>query len=490
MIDQTMDRGETTSPNLFEHGPCWCVLNIEIGIRLRIDSKVNSKKGITSTRCLNSKRSDNVIGKCKHMMNVLSQTDVYTGPGAKPNRAPVHVADLSQDQQDLLASHIYSQQEHKATMTEPAMTILTAEEVAGYVCINHVGKKLDVFERKHDSFESVIRSVETQLRIFVSREVAFLEAVPIVDKLVVMKACLRQFFCRRWGGFASRDDRYTSRDRLSVEGAVEGGVVVRDGTGRDGTGGRNGRNGLSAEGAVVCRNGLSAGSGVVGRNGRNGRNCLSAEGSGVVGRNVLSAEGAVVCRNGRNGRDGVSAGSGVVERNGLSAGSGVVGRNGRDGRDGRNGRDGLSAGSGVVGINGRNGRDGLSAGGGVVGRDGLSTGKGVVGVGVVVLGSNGRNGRDGRDGRNGRDGENCMSLGGGVAMSWKINDDIRWGVRSGSGLANQDVVSNSRLFDNHVGYGERDRKLNSAFIVYDDDTDDDFGGNRVVSDSNRLTIFN
>ncbi|KAH3804554.1 hypothetical protein DPMN_132841 [Dreissena polymorpha] len=60
-------------------------------------------------------------------------------------------------------------------MTEPAMTFLTAEEVAGYVCINYVGKKLDGFEKKLDSFESVVRSVEKQLRRLVACEV--LEAV-------------------------------------------------------------------------------------------------------------------------------------------------------------------------------------------------------------------------------------------------------------------------------------------------------------------------
>ncbi|KAH3733238.1 hypothetical protein DPMN_039663 [Dreissena polymorpha] len=168
MIDQKRDRGETSG-----------FLDQQVYVRACIDSKVNSKKGITSTRCLNSKRGDNIIGKCKHL-NVLSQTDVYNGPGAKPNGAPAHVADLSQDQQNLLAT----------------------EEVAGYFCISHVGTKLDVFERKLDSFKSVIRSVETQLRILVSREVAFLEAVPIVDVAgpdafdvnngSVMKACLRQ----------------------------------------------------------------------------------------------------------------------------------------------------------------------------------------------------------------------------------------------------------------------------------------------------------
>ncbi|KAH3846107.1 hypothetical protein DPMN_088401 [Dreissena polymorpha] len=137
-------------------------------------------------------------------------------------------------------------------------------------------------------------------------------------------------------------DRYTSRDRLSVEGAVEGGVVVRDGTGRDGTGGSNG---LSAEGAVVEIIFLY----------------LSASPKGFQ----------------------AVAGS----RNGLSAG----------------------------------GRDGLSA-----------------------------------DGRNGRNGENFMSLGGGVAMSWK---------------------------EAHVGYGERDRELNSDFFLYDDDKEDDLGGERIRATS-------
>ncbi|XP_052227573.1 uncharacterized protein LOC127842208 isoform X49 [Dreissena polymorpha] len=541
-----------------------------------------------------------LLGSNGRQLNVLSQTDVYNGPGAKPNRAPVHVADLSQDQQELLASHINSQHCHKATMTEPAMTFLTAEEVAGYVCINYVGKKLDGFEKKLDSFESVVRSVEKQLRRLVACEVleavsgdvtvpdafdvndAPVSACDVNDNSVVSLSdavchdvvsighdsiCLSggsvvsngvmtvagcETSCRanpdasiagslvghdslyvaggfagyhsvsEAGGFAGRDGlsigggvigtggfsvggSVVGRDGLSIGGgvvgtggfSVGGGVVGGDdlsiGGGVVGTGGLSvrggvvGRTELSAGGAVVGRNGLSAEGGVEGRDGLSigggvvGTGGLSV-GGGVVGRTGLSAGGAVVGRNGLSagdgvvGRNGLSAGGGVVGRNGLSAGGGVVGRNGLSAGDGVVGRNGLSAGGAVVG------RNGLSAGGGVVGRNGLSAGGGVVGHDGLAVGHV-------------MEGQDVFYVGGGpvgLDVNSVGNGDIRWGVRSRSGFSDLDVVNNGRLFDNvsdlispHVGYGERDRELNSGLIVYensrDDDMDDDLGGERVVS---------
>ncbi|XP_052227571.1 uncharacterized protein LOC127842208 isoform X47 [Dreissena polymorpha] len=553
-----------------------------------------------------------LLGSNGRQLNVLSQTDVYNGPGAKPNRAPVHVADLSQDQQELLASHINSQHCHKATMTEPAMTFLTAEEVAGYVCINYVGKKLDGFEKKLDSFESVVRSVEKQLRRLVACEVleavsgdvtvpdafdvndAPVSACDVNDNSVVSLSdavchdvvsighdsiCLSggsvvsngvmtvagcETSCRanpdasiagslvghdslyvaggfagyhsvsEAGGFAGRDGlsigggvigtggfsvggSVVGRDGLSIGGgvvgtggfSVGGGVVGGDdlsiGGGVVGTGGLSvrggvvGRTELSAGGAVVGRNGLSAEGGVEGRDGLSigggvvGTGGLSV-GGGVVGRTGLSAGGAVVGRDGLSigggvvgtggfsvggdgvGRNGLSSGDGVVGRNGLSAGDGVVGRNGLSAGDGVVGRNGLSAGDGVVG------RNGLSAGGGVVGRNGLSAGGGVVGHDGLAVGHV-------------MEGQDVFYVGGGpvgLDVNSVGNGDIRWGVRSRSGFSDLDVVNNGRLFDNvsdlispHVGYGERDRELNSGLIVYensrDDDMDDDLGGERVVS---------
>ncbi|XP_052240221.1 uncharacterized protein LOC127850869 isoform X50 [Dreissena polymorpha] len=529
-----------------------------------------------------------LLGSNGRQLNVLSQTDVYNGPGAKPNRAPVHVADLSQDQQELLASHINSQHCHKATMTEPAMTFLTAEEVAGYVCINYVGKKLDGFEKKLDSFESVVRSVEKQLRRLVACEVleavsgdvtvpdafdvndAPVSACDVNDNSVVSLSdavchdvvsighdsiCLSggsvvsngvmtvagcETSCRanpdasiagslvghdslyvaggfagyhsvsEAGGFAGRDGlsigggvigtggfsvggSVVGRDGLSIGGGVVdtgvfslvGGVVGGDGLsiggGVVGTGGFSvgdgvvGRDGLSMKGGVVGTGGFSVGGGVVGGDdlsiggGVVGTGGLSV-GGGVVGRTGLSAGGAVV------GRDGLSIGGGVVGTGGFSVGGGGVGRNGLSSGDGVVGRNGLSAGDGVVG------RNGLSAGDGVVGRNGLSAGGGVVGHDGLAVGHV-------------MEGQDVFYVGGGpvgLDVNSVGNGDIRWGVRSRSGFSDLDVVNNGRLFDNvsdmispHVGYGERDRELNSGFIVYensrDDDMDDDLGGKRVVS---------
>ncbi|XP_052227570.1 uncharacterized protein LOC127842208 isoform X46 [Dreissena polymorpha] len=553
-----------------------------------------------------------LLGSNGRQLNVLSQTDVYNGPGAKPNRAPVHVADLSQDQQELLASHINSQHCHKATMTEPAMTFLTAEEVAGYVCINYVGKKLDGFEKKLDSFESVVRSVEKQLRRLVACEVleavsgdvtvpdafdvndAPVSACDVNDNSVVSLSdavchdvvsighdsiCLSggsvvsngvmtvagcETSCRanpdasiagslvghdslyvaggfagyhsvsEAGGFAGRDGlsigggvigtggfsvggSVVGRDGLSIGGgvvgtggfSVGGGVVGGDdlsiGGGVVGTGGLSvrggvvGRTELSAGGAVVGRNGLSAEGGVEGRDGLSigggvvGTGGLSV-GGGVVGRTGLSAGGAVV------GRDGLSIGGGVVGTGGFSVGGDGVGRNGLSSGDGVVGRNGLSAGDGVVGRNGLSagggvvGRNGLSAGGGVVGRNGLSAGGGVVGRNGLSAGG-GVVGHDGLAVGHVMEGQDVFYVGGGpvgLDVNSVGNGDIRWGVRSRSGFSDLDVVNNGRLFDNvsdlispHVGYGERDRELNSGLIVYensrDDDMDDDLGGERVVS---------
>ncbi|XP_052227572.1 uncharacterized protein LOC127842208 isoform X48 [Dreissena polymorpha] len=541
-----------------------------------------------------------LLGSNGRQLNVLSQTDVYNGPGAKPNRAPVHVADLSQDQQELLASHINSQHCHKATMTEPAMTFLTAEEVAGYVCINYVGKKLDGFEKKLDSFESVVRSVEKQLRRLVACEVleavsgdvtvpdafdvndAPVSACDVNDNSVVSLSdavchdvvsighdsiCLSggsvvsngvmtvagcETSCRAnpdasiagslvghdslyvAGGFAgyhsvSEAGGFAGRDGLSIGGGVigtggfsVGGSVV----GRDGLsigGGVVGTGGFSVGGGVVGGDDLSIGGGVVGTGG------LSVRG-GVVGRTELSAGGAVVGRNGLSaeggveGRDGLSIGGGVVGTGGLSVGGGVVGRTGLSAGGAVVGRDGLSIGGGVVGTGGFSvggdgvGRNGLSSGDGVVGRNGLSAGDGVVGrnglsAGDGVVGRNGLSAGDGVVGRNGlsagggvvghdglavghvMEGQDVFYVGGGpvgLDVNSVGNGDIRWGVRSRSGFSDLDVVNNGRLFDNvsdlispHVGYGERDRELNSGLIVYensrDDDMDDDLGGERVVS---------
>ncbi|XP_052227574.1 uncharacterized protein LOC127842208 isoform X50 [Dreissena polymorpha] len=529
-----------------------------------------------------------LLGSNGRQLNVLSQTDVYNGPGAKPNRAPVHVADLSQDQQELLASHINSQHCHKATMTEPAMTFLTAEEVAGYVCINYVGKKLDGFEKKLDSFESVVRSVEKQLRRLVACEVleavsgdvtvpdafdvndAPVSACDVNDNSVVSLSdavchdvvsighdsiCLSggsvvsngvmtvagcETSCRAnpdasiagslvghdslyvAGGFAgyhsvSEAGGFAGRDGLSIGGGVigtggfsVGGSVV----GRDGLsigGGVVGTGGFSVGGGVVGGDDLSIGGGVVGtgglsvRGGVVGRTELSAGGA-VVGRNGLSAEGGVEGRDGLSigggvvGTGGLSVGGGVVGRTGLSAGGAVVGRNGLSAGDGVVGRNGLSAGGGVVGRNGLSagggvvGRNGLSAGGAVVGRNGLSAGGGVVGRNGLSAGG-GVVGHDGLAVGHVMEGQDVFYVGGGpvgLDVNSVGNGDIRWGVRSRSGFSDLDVVNNGRLFDNvsdlispHVGYGERDRELNSGLIVYensrDDDMDDDLGGERVVS---------
>ncbi|XP_052259074.1 uncharacterized protein LOC127863552 isoform X6 [Dreissena polymorpha] len=529
-----------------------------------------------------------LLGSNGRQLNVLSQTDVYNGPGAKPNRAPVHVADLSQDQQELLASHINSQHCHKATMTEPAMTFLTAEEVAGYVCINYVGKKLDGFEKKLDSFESVVRSVEKQLRRLVACEVleavsgdvtvpdafdvndAPVSACDVNDNSVVSLSdavchdvvsighdsiCLSggsvvsngvmtvagcETSCRAnpdasiagslvghdslyvAGGFAgyhsvSEAGGFAGRDGLSIGGgvigtggfSVGGSVVGRDGLSIGGgvvdtgvfslVGGVVGGDGLSIGGGVVGTGGFSVGDGVVGRDGLSMKGGVVGTGGfsvggGVVGGDDLSIGGGVV------GTGGLSVGGGVVGRTELSAGGAVVGRNGLSAEGGVEGRDGLSIGGGVVGTGGLSvggggvGRNGLSSGDGVVGRNGLSAGDGVVGRNGLSAGG-GVVGHDGLAVGHVMEGQDVFYVGGGpvgLDVNSVGNGDIRWGVRSRSGFSDLDVVNNGRLFDNvsvmispHVGYGERDRELNSGFIVYensrDDDMDDDLGGERVVS---------
>ncbi|XP_052227554.1 uncharacterized protein LOC127842208 isoform X32 [Dreissena polymorpha] len=431
-----------------------------------------------------------LLGSNGRQLNVLSQTDVYNGPGAKPNRAPVHVADLSQDQQELLASHINSQHCHKATMTEPAMTFLTAEEVAGYVCINYVGKKLDGFEKKLDSFESVVRSVEKQLRRLVACEVleavsgdvtvpdafdvndAPVSACDVNDNSVVSLSdavchdvvsighdsiCLSggsvvsngvmtvagcETSCRA-NPDASIAGSLVGHDSLYVAGGFAGYHSVSEAggfAGRDGLsigGGVIGTGGFSVGGSVVGRDGLSIGGGVVGTGG-------FSVGGGVVGGDDLSIGGGVV------GTGGLSVRGGVVGRTELSAGGAVVGRNGLSAEGGVEGRDGLSIGGGVVGTGGLSvgggvvGRTGLSAGGAVVGRDGLSIGGGVVGTGGFSVGGDGvgRNGLSSGDGVVGRNGlsagdgvvgRNGLSAGGGVVD--------RNGLSSGGGVVGRNGLS-------------------------------------------------
>ncbi|XP_052227565.1 uncharacterized protein LOC127842208 isoform X41 [Dreissena polymorpha] len=431
-----------------------------------------------------------LLGSNGRQLNVLSQTDVYNGPGAKPNRAPVHVADLSQDQQELLASHINSQHCHKATMTEPAMTFLTAEEVAGYVCINYVGKKLDGFEKKLDSFESVVRSVEKQLRRLVACEVleavsgdvtvpdafdvndAPVSACDVNDNSVVSLSdavchdvvsighdsiCLSggsvvsngvmtvagcETSCRA-NPDASIAGSLVGHDSLYVAGGFAGYHSVSEAggfAGRDGLsigGGVIGTGGFSVGGSVVGRDGLSIGGGVVGTGG-------FSVGGGVVGGDDLSIGGGVV------GTGGLSVRGGVVGRTELSAGGAVVGRNGLSAEGGVEGRDGLSIGGGVVGTGGLSvgggvvGRTGLSAGGAVVGRDGLSIGGGVVGTGGFSVGGDGvgRNGLSSGDGVVGRNGlsagdgvvgRNGLSAGGGVVG--------RNGLSAGGGVVGRNGLS-------------------------------------------------
>ncbi|XP_052227568.1 uncharacterized protein LOC127842208 isoform X44 [Dreissena polymorpha] len=431
-----------------------------------------------------------LLGSNGRQLNVLSQTDVYNGPGAKPNRAPVHVADLSQDQQELLASHINSQHCHKATMTEPAMTFLTAEEVAGYVCINYVGKKLDGFEKKLDSFESVVRSVEKQLRRLVACEVleavsgdvtvpdafdvndAPVSACDVNDNSVVSLSdavchdvvsighdsiCLSggsvvsngvmtvagcETSCRA-NPDASIAGSLVGHDSLYVAGGFAGYHSVSEAggfAGRDGLsigGGVIGTGGFSVGGSVVGRDGLSIGGGVVGTGG-------FSVGGGVVGGDDLSIGGGVV------GTGGLSVRGGVVGRTELSAGGAVVGRNGLSAEGGVEGRDGLSIGGGVVGTGGLSvgggvvGRTGLSAGGAVVGRDGLSIGGGVVGTGGFSVGGDGvgRNGLSSGDGVVGRNG---LSAGDGVVgrNGLSAGDGVvgRNGLSAGDGVVGRNGLS-------------------------------------------------
>ncbi|XP_052240213.1 probable autotransporter ROD_p1121 isoform X44 [Dreissena polymorpha] len=431
-----------------------------------------------------------LLGSNGRQLNVLSQTDVYNGPGAKPNRAPVHVADLSQDQQELLASHINSQHCHKATMTEPAMTFLTAEEVAGYVCINYVGKKLDGFEKKLDSFESVVRSVEKQLRRLVACEVleavsgdvtvpdafdvndAPVSACDVNDNSVVslsdavchdVVSIGHDSICLSGGSVVSNGVMTVAgcetSCRANPDASIAGSLVGHDSLYVAGgfagyhsvseAGGFAGRDGLSIGGGVIGTGGFSVGGSVVGRDG------LSI-GGGVVDTGVFSLVGGVVGGDGLSigggvvGTGGFSVGDGVVGRDGLSMKGGVVGTGGFSVGGGVVGGDDLSIGGGVVGTGGLSvgggvvGRTGLSAGGAVVGRDGLSIGGGVVGTGGFSVGGGGvgRNGLSSGDGVVGRNGlsagdgvvgRNGLSAGGGVVG--------RNGLSSGDGVVGRNGLS-------------------------------------------------
>ncbi|XP_052259073.1 probable autotransporter ROD_p1121 isoform X5 [Dreissena polymorpha] len=395
-----------------------------------------------------------LLGSNGRQLNVLSQTDVYNGPGAKPNRAPVHVADLSQDQQELLASHINSQHCHKATMTEPAMTFLTAEEVAGYVCINYVGKKLDGFEKKLDSFESVVRSVEKQLRRLVACEVleavsgdvtvpdafdvndAPVSACDVNDNSVVslsdavchdVVSIGHDSICLSGGSVVSNGVMTVAgcetSCRANPDASIAGSLVGHDSLYVAGgfagyhsvseAGGFAGRDGLSIGGGVIGTGGFSVGGSVVGRDG------LSI-GGGVVDTGVFSLVGGVV------GGDGLSIGGGVVGTGGFSVGDGVVGRDGLSMKGGVVGTGGFSVGGGVVG------GDDLSIGGGVVGTGGLSVGGGVVGrtelsAGGAVVGRNGLSAEGGVEGRDG------LSIGGGVVGTGGLS--VGGGVVGRTGLS-------------------------------------------------------
>ncbi|XP_052240195.1 probable autotransporter ROD_p1121 isoform X26 [Dreissena polymorpha] len=419
-----------------------------------------------------------LLGSNGRQLNVLSQTDVYNGPGAKPNRAPVHVADLSQDQQELLASHINSQHCHKATMTEPAMTFLTAEEVAGYVCINYVGKKLDGFEKKLDSFESVVRSVEKQLRRLVACEVleavsgdvtvpdafdvndAPVSACDVNDNSVVslsdavchdVVSIGHDSICLSGGSVVSNGVMTVAgcetSCRANPDASIAGSLVGHDSLYVAGgfagyhsvseAGGFAGRDGLSIGGGVIGTGGFSVGGSVVGRDG------LSI-GGGVVDTGVFSLVGGVVGGDGLSigggvvGTGGFSVGDGVVGRDGLSMKGGVVGTGGFSVGGGVVGGDDLSIGGGVVGTGGLSvgggvvGRTGLSAGGAVVGRDGLSIGGGVVGTGGFSVGGGGvgRNGLSSGDGVVGRNG---LSAGDGVVG--------RNGLSAGDGVVGRNGLS-------------------------------------------------
>ncbi|XP_052240203.1 probable autotransporter ROD_p1121 isoform X33 [Dreissena polymorpha] len=431
-----------------------------------------------------------LLGSNGRQLNVLSQTDVYNGPGAKPNRAPVHVADLSQDQQELLASHINSQHCHKATMTEPAMTFLTAEEVAGYVCINYVGKKLDGFEKKLDSFESVVRSVEKQLRRLVACEVleavsgdvtvpdafdvndAPVSACDVNDNSVVslsdavchdVVSIGHDSICLSGGSVVSNGVMTVAgcetSCRANPDASIAGSLVGHDSLYVAGgfagyhsvseAGGFAGRDGLSIGGGVIGTGGFSVGGSVVGRDG------LSI-GGGVVDTGVFSLVGGVVGGDGLSigggvvGTGGFSVGDGVVGRDGLSMKGGVVGTGGFSVGGGVVGGDDLSIGGGVVGTGGLSvgggvvGRTGLSAGGAVVGRDGLSIGGGVVGTGGFSVGGGGvgRNGLSSGDGVVGRNG---LSAGDGVVgrNGLSAGDGVvgRNGLSAGGGVVGRNGLS-------------------------------------------------
>ncbi|KAH3734313.1 hypothetical protein DPMN_040752 [Dreissena polymorpha] len=90
---------------------------------------------------------------------VLLQSSLHNGPGAVPMRIPNYVEHLNSDQRDVLQDILQNDKEHKSTMTEPAMTFVTCEQIANFVCVNTVNKKLDVFTQKIDKLEQLILSL-------------------------------------------------------------------------------------------------------------------------------------------------------------------------------------------------------------------------------------------------------------------------------------------------------------------------------------------
>ncbi|XP_052218799.1 keratin, type I cytoskeletal 9-like isoform X2 [Dreissena polymorpha] len=105
------------------------------------------------------KATSTIEGSNGRQINVLLQSSLHNGPGAVPMRIPNYVEHLNSDQRDVLQDILQNDKEHKSTMTEPAMTFVTCEQIANFVCVNTVNKKLDVFTQKIDKLEQLILSL-------------------------------------------------------------------------------------------------------------------------------------------------------------------------------------------------------------------------------------------------------------------------------------------------------------------------------------------
>ncbi|KAH3749270.1 circumsporozoite protein-like [Dreissena polymorpha] len=74
-------------------------------------------------------------------------------------RGPNYVEHLNSDQRDVLQDILQNDKEHKTIMTEPSMTFVICEQIANFVCVNTVNKKLYVFSKKIDKLEQLILSL-------------------------------------------------------------------------------------------------------------------------------------------------------------------------------------------------------------------------------------------------------------------------------------------------------------------------------------------